>query len=307
MGYMREKYTRDYYLHKDSDGNPLPYGVAGIAEFQRGHIREADFDILQRIDFRGKRVLDLGCGRGEALKYAVLHGAVETHGVDFSEAAIAIAGQFLQDANIDAQLHCSDALDFLGKWEKTREHQYFDVVTMFDCVEHIPRAELSSTLTILLRLMSRRGILAINTPAFGADNDVIVEGLNPAARDGGDECEGTRGMHCNRYTCYSLKRYLRHYGFAAVSHHLFVPCWRLPVWLEGTRWARRRAAKMGYPLILPRALDRELYTGITWLSHPAALPLRWFRAAHRACVPRWFKRLLWGIMPSRLKDFFEGW
>lgn len=277
MGHLREKYTAEYYLHRDRDGNAVHYGADGLESFLEGSIRIEDLDILERIDFRGKRVLDLGCGRGEALKYAAEHGAADVHGVDFSKAAIEIARQFLHQANVEVQLHCADALEFLRAWAQRKDPQSFDVVTMLDCIEHIPRSELSVLLRTLLPLMSRRAVLAVNTPAFGADNDLLVEGLKPRAHDTSDDHEATAGMHCNRYTRRSLKRYLRGQGFAAVSHHLFVPHWRPPRWLEATHWALRKAAKLGYPILLPRALKAERYCGVTWRSHPALAPARWLK------------------------------
>jgi len=277
MGHVREKYTAEYYLHHDGEGRPVGYGADGLEEFRRGEVRPVDRDILERIDFMGKRVLDVGCGRGEAVKYAAGRGAVEVHGVDFSEAAIAIAREFLAASGITASLHCADALDLLHAWRKEGGRGPFDVVMMLDCVEHVPRSELTSLLAALLPMMAPRGLLVVNTPAFGADNDVIAEGLKEDARDDSDDHPETAGMHCNRYTCRSLKTYLRRNGFGAVSHHLFTARFRPPRLLEASLWARRRAAALGYPVLLPRSLEPESYSGPfrqPWRHHPALAPAR---------------------------------
>jgi len=118
MGYLQEKYNAAYYLHQDADGNPLSYGVAGIQEFHAGSIRDEDLDILERLDFRNKVVLDIGCGRGEALCFALRHGAAEVHGVDFSPAAIEIARDLLRRNGGNAELYCSDGLEFLQAYAK---------------------------------------------------------------------------------------------------------------------------------------------------------------------------------------------
>lgn len=274
---MREKYTTEYYLHHDEEGRPVGYGADGLEDFHQGRVRPMDRDILERIDFRGRRVLDIGCGRGEAVKHAVESGAREVHGVDFSEAAIDIARGLLAAAGLRADLHCADALELLREWSAEPAPRRFDVVMMLDCVEHIPRSELTSLLAALLPMMSERGLLAVNTPAFGADNDVIAEGLDPDARDSSDDFEATAGMHCNRYTCASLKRYLRKRGFGAISHHLFTARWNPPPGTRASAWARRRAAAMGYPILLPRALAPETYSGpvrANWRHHRALAPLR---------------------------------
>ena len=270
MGYLREKYTSAYYLHRDSCGNSLRYGVAGINEFHANSMRSEDFDIVERLDFRDKVVLDIGCGRGEAVCYAANHGAAKVYGVDFSEAAIEIARDLLRRVGAQADLYCSDALEFLQFYSQCSERQKFDIVMFLDCVEHIPRSELSLLLATLLPLMKTTGVVAVNTPHFRVDNDVIVEGLKQAAKDDSDRYEETKGMHCNRYTRSSLKRFMLQNGFAPISHHLFVPHWVPPGLLQASRWSRRRAAEMGYPIVLPRALAPEQYAG--W--HVANRPFR---------------------------------
>ncbi len=278
MGYLREKYNRRYFLKQDAAGRDARVGVGGIEEFRVGSLRHADKDILSRIDLRSKRVLDIGCGRGEAIKFAHEHGAARVTGVDFSEDAIAIARTFLKEHGIEAELYCEDALTFIRRYvtqvTKTQSEP-FDVVLMFDSVEHIPRAELTELLTTLRHAISARAILAINTPHFGTDNDVLREGVKILARDGSDDHEETRGMHCNRYTRHSLKRYMWKLGFVPISHHLFVP--ELPgrSGVMGTRAARRKAVRLGYPILLPQALAPEPYDGYSWRTGPLMRPLRW--------------------------------
>jgi 2-polyprenyl-3-methyl-5-hydroxy-6-metoxy-1,4-benzoquinol methylase len=278
MGYLREKYNRQYFLKCDVHGKDTRIGVAGIEAFRAGSLRRADQDILRRLDLRNKRVLDLGCGRGEVLKFAQEHGAARIVGVDFSEDAVAIAHTYLREHGVRAELYCEDALAFVRRYATQvmeAQGEPFDVVSMFDSVEHIPRSELTELLTTLRRALSTRAILAINTPHFGTDNDVLREGAKLLARDGSDDHEETRGMHCNRYTRRSLKRYMWKLGFVPISHHLFVP--ELPgcSCLMGTRRDREKAFRLGYPLLLPQALAPELYDGYSWRTHPVMRPLRW--------------------------------
>lgn len=260
MGYLREKYTKEYFLNATVDGSPLPYGADGISDFHSGSIREIDKDILSRLDFRSKRVLDIGFGRGEALKYAAEHGAIEVIGVDFSEDAVIIAADFLRRHNVVAQLHCADAVSLMQEWATMKTNSPLDIAIILDCVEHIPRQELSILLKALRRLMVPRGIIIVNTPIYSVDNDVLMEGLKPTARDSSDTNEATTGMHCNRYSRRSLQVYMSELGFTPISGHFFACSLSVSRWWWGSRRARKKAAKMGYPLLLQRALKPELFT-----------------------------------------------
>ncbi len=82
-------------------------------------------------------------------------------------------------------------------------------------------------------------------------------------------------MHCNRYTRHSLKRYMGNLGFVPISHHLFVP--ELPgcSCVMSIRAARKKALRLGYPILLPQALAPEPYDGYSWRTHPVMRPLRW--------------------------------
>jgi FkbM family methyltransferase len=250
MGYMKEKYTKAYYLKKDEYGNDTSYGVEGLKEFENGDIRSTDKDILKRIDFTGKNVLDIGFGRGEALKFASDNGATNLVGVDFSESAYEIATNFLDEHGIVAKLYCEEATAFLQSYLLNPNRLSFDIVIMLDCVEHIPRNELTIIMRVLSRCLSRKSIIAVNTPIFKVDNDVISEGLNPKARDTSDEFLEVSGMHCNRYTKKSFKDYMRSFNFKSISGHLFAPNLQIVRFLEGKKEAWVRAYNNGYPIFL---------------------------------------------------------
>jgi len=250
MGYMQEKYTKSYYLKKDTDGKDTDYGIEGLSEFRKGDIRLEDKDILSRLEFSEKNVLDIGFGRGEALKFASDNKAKKLIGVDFSESAYEIANEFLEFYKISAKLYCCDAITFLKSYILTPRNYLIDIVIMLDCIEHIPRKEVTELFSLLPQILSKRGIVVINTPIFMRDNDVIADGLNPNAMDTSDEFEETVGMHCNRYTKNSLKSYMKKLGFTAISGHFFVPNLHIPFFLVGTKWAWKKAYNMGYPILI---------------------------------------------------------
>src|SRR5690242_9844515 len=217
MGFAREKYTKAYFLRRDELGIPTNYGVIGIEEFEKGGIRPQDKALLEPIDFKARTVLELGFGRGEALKYALDHGATRVVGVDFSADAVAIARTFLEKHRLAAELVCSDALEFV----RCEKQGGFEVVLLLDVIEHVPRSELRLLLGQMHRILRTRAVLVVNTPVFGADNDVLSEGLKQRARDESDDYPETAGMHCNRYTKASLKRFMRACGYAAIGGHFF--------------------------------------------------------------------------------------
>ncbi|NML47769.1 FkbM family methyltransferase [Ramlibacter sp. G-1-2-2] len=226
MGHLVEKYTAAYFLKKDENGSVLPYGVEGIEAFEQGELREHDRAILEHVDFRGASVLEFGFGRGESIKYAWERGAAAYVGVDFSESACRIAGGFLQKFKVEGpRIVCSDALEFLRQHVAQGEAaQKFDVVMMLDFVEHVPRSELAEVLRLLGDCLKETSVVAVNTPDFLFDNDVISEGLNEQGCDSSDFIDETRGMHCNRYTLDSLRRFFLALGYAAVGRgHYFVP------------------------------------------------------------------------------------
>ena len=260
MGYMRHKYTRPYFLKEDSAGNPTIYGNEGVQDYKKGSIRGIDRDILRRLDFRGKDVLDVGFGRGEAIKFAVDNGAVRVTGVDFSRDAYDIAREFLDRYGIHADLYCDEALSYFKSYTIRNDAEPFDIVLMLDVVEHIPRSELSEILKLMHNLLSDRAVIAINTPVFRVDNDVIAEGLNPRARDTSDDFDETAGMHCNRFTKRSLQSYMRNSGFIAISGHLFLANLSIALPLEGSRFAWWKAFKTRYPILLSALWWPERFT-----------------------------------------------
>lgn len=229
MGYQQHKYTRTYFTKRDESGQEVEYGVEGFDEFLHGSIRDIDLGILRRIDFAGKRVLELGFGRGEVIKYTHEQGAAYYEGVDFAEAAVEIARDFLVRHNIPTPpLHWADALEFLRGQAATTGKEPYDVAVMLDFVEHVPRHELREILTLLKGLLSPLAVVVVNTPAYRVDNDVIADGLDTRnheeALDTADFIEATSGMHCNKYTSLSLREFFSECDYEALTEaHYYIP------------------------------------------------------------------------------------
>ena len=247
MGYMKHKYTRAYYLKEDSNQKKTVFGAEGVEEFRNGNIRKHDLDILRHINFSDKNVLDIGFGRGEAIKYALDNGACKVVGVDFSEDVNAIAREHLHSYGLEAELHCMDALYFLEGYGQQNNNK-FDIVIMLDVIEHVPRDELTQILSGLIKWLSSLAVLVVNTPVYQVDNDIITDGLNPLAKDTSDGFEETYGMHCNRYTKVSLREYFKEFGLTCISNHIYANNLTVLHFMEGTLWSRFLALIHCYPI-----------------------------------------------------------
>lgn len=260
MGHVQHKYTKTYFTKINPDGSVADYGVEGYEEFLSGKIRDIDLSILKRLNFSGKRVLEFGFGRGEAIKYVLEHNATHYEGVDFSEHAISIASEFLKTHKLTVPpLHHADALAFLKEYKPIHDAQKkpgFDIILMLDFIEHVPRAELIEIMTLLRGVLSGTAVLAINTPAFRVDNDVISDDLSPLNAvdtvDTSDLIEETAGMHCNKYSIISLQEFMCACGFDAISEAHFYVCKNAPSTIReipSFRLAWDRAVDQGRPLL----------------------------------------------------------
>ena len=99
----------------------------------------------------GLTLLDVGCGAGVMTSFLTRFGNVT--GTDFSHAAIA-AAQRLEPA-VDFR---AGALDVLPDGAR------YDVITLFDVLEHIPRSDRPAFLAELRGLLTETGLLFISTP-----------------------------------------------------------------------------------------------------------------------------------------------
>lgn len=100
---------------------------------------------------RGLRVLDVGCGAGVLTSELCRYGDVT--GTDLSAPAIALATQLEPRAAFVA-----------GRFQELELGDGFDLITLFDVIEHIPREERAALLARLDALLARRGWLVLTTP-----------------------------------------------------------------------------------------------------------------------------------------------
>lgn len=98
-------------------------------------------------DLKGKRILDLGCAFGTFLEL-VDKDFKELYGVEYSDFAI----KHMDKKKIKA------SKTFFGKYPPN----FFDVVTMWDVIEHTPDPK--SYITEIYRILKKGGYLVLTTP-----------------------------------------------------------------------------------------------------------------------------------------------
>lgn len=105
-----------------------------------------------------RRILDIGCGRGELVNYYCSQG-VEAIGIDYSRTACEIASECLArnpQAKLGTILNIRDnVID--------RPDGYFDVAFMLDLVEHLYESQLDEYYSQLRRLLREGGVLIVHT------------------------------------------------------------------------------------------------------------------------------------------------
>ena len=96
-------------------------------------------------------ILDVGCGAGVLSRHLTRFGRVT--GVDFSDAAIALARELVPAATFHA-----------GALDRRSLQGKFDLVTLFDVLEHVPPSEREDFFATVAGLLSARGRVLVSTP-----------------------------------------------------------------------------------------------------------------------------------------------
>jgi len=216
-----EIYSQEYFLTE----------CEGHEEFAATHGRTLPLRLQAPLELAGVRagmkVLDIGCGRGEVI-FRCAHLGAEAHGIDFSPAALQIAGAARSEVDIFAEnvrLYQANARS-LPFADRT-----FDLVFMLDIVEHLYPEELAQALQELYRVLKDSGKLIVHTmpniwyyrlgyPLYRLLQRARGQEL-PA--DPRERWRFVRHVHVNEQNPWHLRKALQLAGF------------RPKVWLEATR------------------------------------------------------------------------
>lgn len=204
MGHLVDKYDARYFLGGVDPLTGRKYGVRGHAAFAAGgvdpaHEREVAFARSLAGGFAGKSILDIGCGRGDVIPLFLAAGCRRYLGIDFSAAALAIAGERARDPRVEFRLCEAADLEVPGD---------FDVVTALDVVEHVPPWEMDRLCARIRRALAPGGIVVVSTPIFE----------NPNGPDHSDNNPSVMGMHCNKQTWSTLADSCARHGLFVIAY-----------------------------------------------------------------------------------------
>ena len=202
-------YDREYFLSHTCEGADEFHAGRGLSPLkarQVAHLAPAP----------GRRVLDLGCGRGEVLLACARAGA-EVAGIDYAQAGVEITRETLADVP-GADIVQGDVAAL--PWADAS----FDAVLSGDVIEHLVPADAEGMLREAHRVLRPGGRLVLHT----APNRLFLEWTWPAARQllraaghGGTVAEldawiaWSKDFHVNEQTLHGLRRSLRAAGFGA--------------------------------------------------------------------------------------------
>lgn len=109
-------------------------------------------------EYKGKKILDVGCGNGLFLYNLKRFGAFDVYGVDISDYAVRQAREKLSLFNVNSGL-----LE-----EQSFSDNFFDVITLNHVIEHLPDPK--KTLLEVGRILKPKGLLIITTPNAASIN-----------------------------------------------------------------------------------------------------------------------------------------
>lgn len=114
------------------------------------------------------RLLDIGCAYGRFLEVAAAEGGYDLSGMDLSEHAVEIAQERLEPEGVRIRQG--------GVLDDPFPDEVFDVVTMFDVIEHVPN--LKAALAAARARVAPGGILAISVPVYDGPVGILVDVLD---------------------------------------------------------------------------------------------------------------------------------
>ena len=110
--------------------------------------------LLQKTDWTGKTVLEIGCGEGDLAAMIGIHRAAHVTAIDFAQSGIDTANAHYQLPNVE--FRCCDFVDVEGR---------FDAIVMEGTIEHMDDP-LSALKTMADDHLNRPGQIITSSPSF---------------------------------------------------------------------------------------------------------------------------------------------
>jgi len=112
--------------------------------------------LFEEKDFKNKVVLDVGCGFGTLLIYALRKGAKTAYGIEISEEDLKTAKKYIKDEKIKLFQGSATNLPF--------EDNFFDTVVNTEVLEHIPIDTENMMFSEISRVLKKDGVVYLTTP-----------------------------------------------------------------------------------------------------------------------------------------------
>jgi SAM-dependent methyltransferase len=173
----------------------------------------------------GQRHLDFGAGDGDFVRLLVEHG-VPTAAFEPSLARQAVIANRLEGK-----------FPFLGCIGPDYRGSPFDVIFMFEVIEHIPDASLADTFALIDRLLAPNGCLIITTP--NNEDLELASTVDPRG-----QVLFHRWQHLRSLTRESLSELLQRFGFSLIVTHEIEISDRIFAAREGGLAARAELANL---------------------------------------------------------------
>lgn len=143
---LQHLYDREYFLKR----------VEGHKDYAQKKIYPKKIESANRLDFKGKDVLDVGFGRGEIMRYCYLNGARTVTGIDYAPAAVDISKTTMKG--------CDDVKVIHGDLASYEWGQLYDCIYLVDVVEHVSVEEIAAFLDNIP--LSRDAQMLVETPCY---------------------------------------------------------------------------------------------------------------------------------------------
>ena len=132
-----------------------------LSERQKASLRFVDI----QNSINSKTILDLGCGFGWFEKFSIENNCKEIVGLDVVDTDFELITENLKSEKLKLVVGTANKLNFKDK--------YFDTVTAWEVIEHIPNGTEKDMLLEIERVLKKGGILYLSTPFSNPISNVL--------------------------------------------------------------------------------------------------------------------------------------